>query len=123
MTPPTLEWYREQSEHNRAFYELVQATWPDKYHDWKVNPLFYSALHRINYWLVRETGREPRNHTERNRRVRAELPQVRVDYGDLYLLSMQARYREGHLVGDDRRQSAYERLCGIEAMLPFQIAP
>ena len=49
MTAPTLEWYREQSEHNRAFYELVQATWPDKFHNWKVNALFYSALHRINY--------------------------------------------------------------------------
>ena len=51
MTAPTLEWYREQCGHNRAFYELVHATWPDKFHDWKANPLFYSALHRINYGL------------------------------------------------------------------------
>ena len=88
-----------------------------------MNPLFYSGLHRINYWLVLQTGREPRNHAERNQRVEGELPQVLDDYNDLYLLSMQARYREGHLLGDDRRKSAYELLCGIEKMLPFQIAP
>ena len=119
MMLPTLEWYREQSEHNRRFYELVQATWPDKCHDWKVNPLFYSGLHRINYWLVRETGLAPESHFERKRRVRGELPQVFEDYRDLYKLSMQARYREGHILGDDRRQSAYELLCSIEEMLPF----
>ncbi len=28
MTAPTLEWYREQSEHNRGIYELLQATSP-----------------------------------------------------------------------------------------------
>ena len=123
MMPPTLEWYREESEQNRRFYELVQATWPDKFHNWKVNALFYSALHRINYWLVRETGRAPRNHAERNRRVEGELPQVFGDYIDLYALSMRARYREGHRLKDYRRESAYERLCRIEGMLPFQIAP
>ena len=119
MTPPTLEWYKEESEQNRRFYELLQATWPDKFHNWKVNALFYSALHRINYWLVRQTGRAPRNHAERNRRVECELPQVLDDYNDLYLLSMRARYREGHRLGDDRRESAHELLCGIEERLLF----
>ena len=119
MTPPTLEWYREQSDHNRVFYELVHATWPDKYHDWKVTPLFYSGLHRINYWLVRETGRAPESHFERKRLVGRKLPQVFKDYRDLYELSMRARYLEGYRLGDDRRGSAYERLCGIEERLPF----
>ena len=118
MTPPTLEWYKEESEQNRRFYELLQATWPDKFHNWKVNALFYSALHRINHWLVLQTGREPMNHAERNRRVKGELPQVIKDYSDLYELSMQARYRKGHMLEDDRRQSAYELLCIVER-LPF----
>ena len=119
MTAPTLEWYREQSEHNRAFYELVQATWPDKFHDWKVNPLFYSGLHRINYWFVKETGWAPESHYERKRRVECELPQVFGDYRDLYHLSMRARYLEGHRLKDYRHKSAYELLCGIEARIPF----
>ena len=87
-----------------------------------MSALFYSALHRINYWLVMQTGQAPRNHAERNRRVEGELPLVLDDYNDLYELSMQARYRKGHMLEDDRHKSAYERLCDIEEMLPFQIA-
>ena len=87
-----------------------------------MNARFYSALHRINYWLVRQTGRGPRNHAKRNRRVEGDLPQVLDDYNNLYELSMRARYRKGHMLEDDRRESAYELLCSIEEMLPFQIA-
>ncbi len=119
MTAPTLEWYREQSKHSRAFYELVHATWPDKFHDWKVNPLFYSALHRVNYWLVRETGQAPRNHVERNRRVEVELPQVFGIYNDLYLMSMRARYRAGFRMEDLHRRDALGRLNRLERKLPF----
>ena len=84
-----------------------------------MNPLLYSALHRINYWLVRGTGRAPRNHAEKNRRVKGELPQVIRDYSDLYELSMQVRYRRGHMLEDDRRKSAHELLCSMEERLPF----
>ena len=75
MTATTPEWYKEQCGHNRASYELVQATWPDKFHDWNVNQLFYSALHRINYALSGRRGGRP-GTTPRNRRVEGELPQV-----------------------------------------------
>ena len=119
MTAPTLEWYKEQSERCRWFYDWLQAVRPGDAHDWKVVALFYSILHRINYWLVRQTGRDPRNHAERNRRVENELPQVFDDYRNLYMMSMQARYYEGFDVTDDRRKSAYEILCRIEKALPF----
>ena len=119
MTEPTMEWYREQSEYNRRFYERLQAAWPDDLHDWKVAALFYSALHRVNYLFVRETGRAPGSHLERNRRVRRKLPRVRVDYGDLYTMSLRARYRDGHRVTDERRQAAVETADRIEGMLPF----
>ena len=57
MMAPTLGWYREQSEHNRAFYELVQVACPDKFRDWKVNTRFCSGPRRINYRLSgRRTG-------------------------------------------------------------------
>ena len=46
---PTLEWYREQSKHNKEFYEWLHRVRPSDAHDWKVNALFYSALHRVNY--------------------------------------------------------------------------
>ena len=48
MTPP-VEWYREQSDYNRRFYEWLHAARPDDANDWKVAALFYSGLHRVNY--------------------------------------------------------------------------
>ena len=54
MTPAT-EWYREQSEYNRRFYEWLQAVRPNDVHDWKMAVLFDSGLHRANYRFARET--------------------------------------------------------------------
>ena len=116
---PTTEWYREQSEYNRRFYEWLQAVRPHDAHDWKVVALFYSELHRVNYRFAKRTGRVPRRHFDRNRRVERELPQVFMDYRDLYLMSMRARYREGHRVPDDRRRSAVGAADRIEDDLPF----
>lgn len=81
--------------------------------------LFYSVLHRINYRLVKETGRAPGSHFERNGRVEEEMQLVFKDYNDLYLMSMRARYRDGHRLGDDRRKAAVEAADRIEAKIPF----
>ena len=119
MTGPPLEWYREHSEHNRRFYEWLHRVRPRDTHDWKVNALFYSVLHRINYRFAKDTGRAPGGHIERNRRVARELPQVSKDYRKLYLMSMRARYRDGHRLVDSRRRLAAERADRIDGLLPF----
>ena len=119
MTAPTLEWYREQSEHNRGIYELLQAACPDGAHDWKVTALFYSALHRINYWLLMQTGRAPGSHFKRNQRVESTLPQVFGDYNDLYIMSLQARYHDGLRTEDLHRRRALTLLNRLERALPF----
>ena len=105
--------------YNEKFYERLQEAWPRYAHDWKVNSIFYSALHRINYWFAKETGRAPESHAERNRRVRLELPQVRGDYLNLYTASIRARYCDGFRVTDDRRRSSHILLCRIKKSLPF----
>ena len=112
------EWYKAQSEYNRRVYERLVADYDDMA-DWKVVALFYSALHRVNYWFVVRTGRAPDNHTKRNRSVRREMQEVFVDYRDLYMDSVRARYRDGFRVSDDRRKEAHARLCRIEEKLPF----
>ena len=89
-------------------------------HDWKVSAPFYSELHRVNYRFAKETGRAPGNHFERNRRVEGELALVFNDYNDLYLMSMRARYRDGHRLGDDRREAAVKIADRIAERLPFQ---
>lgn len=119
MTAPTAEWYRKQSEYNRGIYEWIQATRPEDAHDWKVDVLFYSGLHRINYELVVLTGRAPENHSERNQQVRRKLPQVCKDYKRLYVMSIRARYREGYRYSDGHRRAADEKLRRIEDELLF----
>ena len=42
---------QRQSEYNRHVYEWRQESRPDLA-DWKVVVLFYSALHRVNYWFA-----------------------------------------------------------------------
>ena len=117
--PPTLEWYKKQSDYNRRFYEWLHKVRPRDMHDWKVNALLYSGLHRAKYQLVKQTRRAPETHAERNRRVRHELPRVFDDYRDLYMASIRARYCDGFRVTDDRRESANERLCRIEKKVLF----
>ena len=87
--------------------------------DWKVVALFYSGMHRVNYWFAKRTGRVPTSHISRNRRVERDLPEAFDDYRDLYMESRRARYRDGFRVSDDRRKAAYARLCRIEEKLPF----
>ena len=116
--PPTLEWYREQSEYNRRVYERLVADYDDLA-DWKVNALFYSALHRVNYRFAKETGRAPGSHIDRNSRVRHEMSHIFYDYKELYTASSRARYCDGFRVTDDRQKAAYVVLCRIEKKIPF----
>ena len=113
------ERHREQSEHSRYFYECLHANLSG-YADWKVIALFYSALRRLNYWFAVRTGQAPESHGARNRRVRRELPHLFKDYRDLFMMSMEARYCDGHKMDDSRRQVAVELLERIENEIPFR---
>ena len=113
-----VEWFRQQSEYNKRVYERLQADHRDMA-DWKVTVLFYSGLHRINYWLGTQTGRVPSSHVERKRRVKSELPRAIYDYNSLYLMSRRARYCEGFRIGDDSRRHAAGLLDRLERSIPF----
>ncbi len=112
------EWYRQQSEYNRSVYEWMDESRPNLT-DWKVVVLFYSALHRVNYWFVTQTGKVPENHAERNRRVRRELPQIFGRYRNLYMMSRRARYCEGFRTVDFHRGHAVDLLDILEKEIPF----
>ena len=112
------EWYRQQSEYNRSVYEWMDESRPNLT-GWKAAVLFYSALHRVNYWFATQTGKVPENHAERNRRVRRELPHIFDDYRDLYELSMRARYRDGFRTHDSHRVHALDLLGRLEQGLPL----
>ena len=112
------EWYRRQSEYNRSVYEWMDESRPNLA-DWKVTVLFYSALHRVNYWFVTQTEKVPENHVERNRRVERELPAIFDDYRDLYTMSRRARYCEGFRTDTFNRGHAVDLLDRLEKELPF----
>lgn len=114
----TIEWFKRQSEYNRDVYERLHANNSDLA-DWKVTVLFYSALHRVNYWFAVQTGRAPSSHFERNRRVGGELPRVFGHYKFLYLMSRRARYCEGFRIKDDARRHSVEVLGLLEKEIPF----
>ena len=80
---PAPERHMRQCEHNRRSYERLYTHRPDLI-DRKVTALFYSALHRVNYWLIARAGQAPKSHFIRNRRVENELPQVFNVYRDLF---------------------------------------
>ena len=69
------EWLRRQGEYNRRVYGRPEAD-HDDLAGWKATVLFYSALHRVNYWFDARTGQVPKNHYERNRRVEDKPPAV-----------------------------------------------
>ena len=113
------ERHRDLSEHNRRACERLDADYEDLA-DWKVNALFYSALHGAGCRLARRTGRDPESHAERNRRVRRELQEVFADCRDPCRESIRARYRGGFKAADERQRAAYVLLCRAEEKLPFQ---
>ena len=112
------EWYRRQSEYNRSVYEWMDESRPNLT-DWKVVVLFYSALHRVNYWFATQTGKVPENRAGRNRRVRRELPQIFDDYRDIYTMSRRARYCEGFRTVDFHRGHAVDLLDRLTKEIPF----
>ena len=113
------EWYRQQSVYNRRVYDWMREIRPSLT-DWKAAVPFYPALHRVNYWFATQTGRVPENHAERNRRVEKELPAIFGEYRGLYILSMQARYRDGFRTHDSHRAHALDLLGRLEKGLPLQ---
>ena len=114
---------RGQSGCSRRFCGRLCTFRPGDACDRKIAVLFYSVLHRINYWLVKETGRAPGSRLERNSRVEEEMQSVFKDYNDPCPTSMRTRYRDGHRPGGGRRRAAVEAADRIEAKIPFPQMP
>ena len=112
------ERFRPQSEYNKLVYERLQVAYPDLV-DRKVTVLFYSALHRVNYWFDAQTGSVPKSRVERRHRVRDDISHVLDTYDDLCLTSRGARYCEGFRIRDGVRGHAARLLERPERGIPF----
>ena len=112
------EWLRKQGECNRRVYGLLDAD-HGGLEDWKAAAVLCSALHGVSHRFDARTGRVPKNHAERGRRVESELPMAFGYCKAPCLLGTRARYCEGFGLGDARRRMAVEMPGKTEIEIPF----
>lgn len=112
------EWFRKQGERNRRVYGLLNADHVGL-EDWKVAAVPCSALRGVNHRFDARTGRVPKNHAGRSRRVEGELPTALGYCKTPSLLGTRARYCEGLGLGDARRRMAVEMPGRTEKEIPF----
>ena len=87
--------HKTQSIHNRNVLRHLD-TQDNKFVDWKITILFYSALHIVDDYLVANFLPKPHFHHARDKLVRENLDHIYNSYRKLYRLSLEARYTHGY---------------------------
>ncbi len=109
------------AERNEEFAENIVAL-PERFFDWEVTTLFYSALHYVSAYLA-TLGHHPSSHHRRGTLVN-NLTTVWDEYQNLFLLSMAARYYATPITiqqADEAKNYDFRRVKeGILALLPIQ---
>ena len=95
--------FSEQVKHNESLLEHLEATFPDKYFDWKVTLVFYCCIHlvkelaRTNAVIIGESHFDILNNINPQPRA-GVIPTLRISktqydfYNDTYQYSRVARY-------------------------------
>lgn len=86
----TVQEHLDLAEKNEQFAESI-ASLPQRFPEWEITALFYSALHYASAFLAAQ-GYNPQNHSQRNNLV-GNLTNAGTDYQNLYRLSLNTRYR------------------------------
>ena len=84
----------DKFNHNHGFYLWIVTN--NKYLDWQIITLFYSALHLIEEYLIRYEGQTFKSHIKRHHYLNTSSridPGIVSDYLLLYQLSHQSRYQ------------------------------
>lgn len=89
------DWHYTQYKHNKNLPNAI--SYPDRYADWSITAMFYSALHLINSYCNNRGIPIPTTHHKRSRLVKNELPQIRLAYRNLLTLSQDSRYNHSYL--------------------------
>jgi hypothetical protein len=90
---PTPAEHIERAKHNQRFAEHFDVD-STEFRDWIVTGYFYSALHWIDAYLVRENKKSDEGHSTRNTLTNTEKPlnPISRPYRLLYSYSRNARY-------------------------------
>lgn len=82
----------EKAERNKDFVIKSLMSLADKFPDWISTVAFYSALHFVAAYLVKEHGLYCDDHEERIRAVDLHLSKIALEYKRLYDLALNSRY-------------------------------
>lgn len=90
----------EQVNHNQEFLAVIEGHSPEKYFDWKITIVFYSALHYLRGLEKLKKLTIPNSHKDMfeniNPKLKGAIMPVSKDcyeaYRDLYNLTRSARY-------------------------------
>lgn len=86
----TVQEHLNLAERNEQFVEAI-ASLPQRFPEWEITALFYSALHYASAFLATQ-GHNPESHHRRNQLI-GELTGIGTDYQNLFRLSLNARYQ------------------------------
>lgn len=82
----------KKAELNKDFAINHLLALADKFPEWVSIVAFYSALHFVSAYLVKEHGLYFEDHEERNRAVSFHLGAIDIEYKRLYDLCLNSRY-------------------------------
>ena len=98
---PELYQHLPLAEKNEKFADSISLL-PERYPDWEITALFYSALHYVDAFLATQNV-HPRTHDRRIESIRAFV-ESREDYRHLYQMSLNARYLMVSLTSEDAQE-------------------
>ena len=111
--------YLRKAERNERLAEEL-ASLPQRYPEWEITTLFYSALHYVNAFLA--TREQSANFHRERYDLLDSLTNLGKDYGTLFQRSMNARYEYDEFTVQevDRIKNGHFRRVkeGILALLP-----
>lgn len=113
----------EKAEHNKAFAINRLMALADKFPGWVSTVAFYSALHFVATYLVKEHGVYCDDHEERLKAVDLHLGEIALEYKRLFDLALNSRY--GSIEDNPKPREAKDtiniELAKIEAFVKSRI--
>jgi hypothetical protein len=119
---PDVATHQQQVAHNQQVIAYLQQA-GDRYLDWVVTVMFYTALHLVDQVLAHHAGLHPRNHRQRHAAMsqQSSLAPVYRDYRELEHQSRRSRYEGARFTVQDVHLLA-NRLSRIEQVIK-QLVP
>ena len=91
-------WRRNQAEHDRRARERLAGGGGERFWDWEAAMMFYEIVIVLDGYAEARGLPTPKNHKARRALVKRHLPHLAGLYGDLYGLSLEARYYDGYVM-------------------------